>query len=186
LRRHHRSSEKNPHWQNWSEQYPVLSRERSKSMQVNIVDFKETAIAALEHRGDLRLLNDVVKRFIEWRKESGLSPITTSRSFGIPYKNPDVVAPELFRFDVCGEVQKPVPENRQGVVNKIIPGGRCAVTRHFGSRDRIGESIYPLYREWLPTSGEELRDFPLFFHYINLAPDELEQDMETDIYLPLR
>jgi AraC family transcriptional regulator len=175
-----------PQWQNWSDQYPVVRRERSKPMQVSIVDFKETAIAALEHLGDPRLVNDTVKRFIEWRKQSGLSPITTSRTLGIPYENPDVVAPELFRFDVCGEITEPIPENRQGVVNKIIPGGRCAVTRHLGSRDHIGASIYPLYREWLPTSGEELRDFPVFFHYVNLVPNELEQDMVTDIYLPLR
>lgn len=68
----------------------------------------------------------------------------------------------------------------------MIPGGRCAVVRHHGSHERIAESIYPLYREWLPQSGEELRDFPLFFHYLNLIPEVEEHELVTDIYLPLK
>lgn len=79
-----------------------------------------------------------------------------------------------------------VPKNPQGVVNKLIPGGRCAVVRHCGSHDKMGESIYYLYREWLPQSGEGLRNFPLFFHYLNLMPETPEHDLVTDIYLPLK
>jgi AraC family transcriptional regulator len=46
--------------------------------------------------------------------------------------------------------------------------------------------VAPLFNEWLPKSGEQLRDFPLFFHYVNVGPGVAEQDMITDIYLPLR
>ncbi|MEZ5535972.1 MAG: GyrI-like domain-containing protein [Thiolinea sp.] len=52
--------------------------------------------------------------------------------------------------------------------------------------DNLGPSIYPLYREWLPDSGEELRDFPLFFNYLTLPPETPEHEMMTDIYLPLK
>jgi len=38
----------------------------------------------------------------------------------------------------------------------------------------------------LPSSGEELRDFPLYFHYLNLLPDTPENELMTDIYLPLK
>ena len=48
------------------------------------------------------------------------------------------------------------------------------------------ESAYYLYREWLPTSGEDLRDFPLFFHYLNLIPETPEHELLTDVYLPLK
>lgn len=58
--------------------------------------------------------------------------------------------------------------------------------RHLGSRDRIADSVYYLYRDWLPDSGEELRDFPLFFHYLNLVPFVAEHELVTDIHLPLR
>lgn len=155
-------------------------------MDVKIVDFPETQVAVLAHRGAPRRLNDSALKFIEWRKQSGLSPVQTSRTFGVAYDDPESTEPEQFRFDICGEVSGQVPENPQGVVNGVIPGGRCALTRHLGSHERIGESIYPLYREWLPESGEELRDFPLFFNYLNLVPDVAEHELVTDIYLPLK
>jgi AraC family transcriptional regulator len=43
-----------------------------------------------------------------------------------------------------------------------------------------------LYRDWLPESGEELRDFPLFFHYHNFVHEVAEHELLTDIYLPLK
>ena len=72
------------------------------------------------------------------------------------------------------------------MITKYSPGGRCARVRHNGSHTRIGESIYPLYRNWLPESGEELRDIPLYFHYLNLMPETPEHELVTDIYLPLK
>jgi AraC family transcriptional regulator len=159
---------------------------RSHAMNVNIVNFPETRIAALEHLGPPARLDNTVQTFIGWRRASGLSPVESSRTFGIPYNNPDTVAPEDFRFDVCGEVAVPVTENAQGVRTKVIPAGRCAVVRHHGSPDHIGESIYPIYRDWLPQSGEELRDFPLFFHYLSVYPETPQDLWQTDIYVPLK
>jgi DNA gyrase inhibitor GyrI len=34
------------------------------------------------------------------------------------------------------ELEHDVPPNPYGVVNKVIPAGRCAVARHPGSRER--------------------------------------------------
>ena len=155
-------------------------------MDVKIVEFKETKVAFLAHRGAPEQVNDSAMTFIEWRKASGLSPVNTSRTFGLVYGDPDTTPAEEFRFDICGEVSSPVPANPQRVKNGTIPAGRCAVVRHLGSHDRLAESIYPLYREWLPQSGEEVRDYPLFFHYLNLFPDVAEHELVTDIYLPLK
>jgi len=161
------------------------SNELSPQVNVTIVDFSETMIAVLEHRGSHTLVMDSVRKFIDWRKQSGLSPVASSHTFGIAYDDPAVTLPEAFCFDVCGEVKQPVPANSQGVVNKRIPEGRCAVVRHIGSTDRISDSVYYLYREWLPESSEELRDFPLFFHYIKRVPETPEHEQVTDVYLPL-
>ncbi len=155
-------------------------------MEVKIVHFKETKVAYLRHTGSPKLINDTVSQFIEWRKISGLSPVKTSQTFGIAYDNPETTPPEEFHFDLCGAVSKTVPENPQGVLDSVIPAGRCAVVCHIGSRDRLVESIYPLYREWLPETGENLRDFPLYFHYLNFFPETPEIALETDIYLPLK
>ncbi len=177
---------RNPAWKPWNERYKFPIRERKLNMEVRIVDCEPTKVALLEHRGAPELVNDTARIFIEWRKASGLSPVKSSRTFGIAYDNPDTTEPEKFRFDICGSITEDVPNNPQGVVNGVIPGGRCAVVRHFGSHDRKLESIYFLYREWLPESGEDLRDFPLYFHYLKLMPETPEHELITDIYLPLK
>lgn len=177
---------KQPQWQPWNERFKLPTRQRREKMEVEILYFAETKVALLAHRGAPALLNDSALKFIEWRRESGLSPVQKSRTFGIAYHDPNSTEPEQFRFDICGEVWAEVPENPHGVVNGVIPGGRCAMVRHLGSHDRIGDSVYPLYRQWLPDSGEELRDFPLFFRYLNLFPEVPEHELVTEIYLPLR
>ena len=175
-----------PAWQPWNERMQLPERKRNHPMDVKIINFKATTIAVLEHKGAPELIMDSVADFIDWRKSSGLSPITTSRTFGMVYSDPESTPAEEFRFDICGEVDAPVPENPQGVITKQIPAGRCATVRHYGSTDRIGESAYYLYRDWLPESDEELRDFPLFFHYLKKMPDVPEHEQVTDVYLPLR
>jgi len=68
----------------------------------------------------------------------------------------------------------------------IIPAGRCALLRHVGSDDQLGRSIRHLYSSWLPTSGEDLRDYPLYLRRVAFFPDVPDSEAITDIYLPLR
>lgn len=175
-----------PAWHSWSDRYRFQKRERNLNMEVEVVDFETTQVAVVEHRGDPARVNESAQRFVEWRKVTGLSPVASSDTFGIAYDDPNTTEPEQFRFDIGGEVETIVPANSQGVINKVIPGGRCARLRHLGSHERLGESAYYLYRDWLPQSGEELRDFPLFFLYQNLITDTPEHELITDLYLPLK
>lgn len=177
---------KSPAWRQWHQRYKFPRPPRRKMMNVTVTNFAPTAIAAYEHRGPIEGVNDSAAIFIEWRKASGLSPRDKCRTFGIVYDNPETTEPAAFRFDICGEVDAGVPANPQGVVNKVLPGGRCAVARHLGSHDLIGETVKALYRQWLPGSGEELRDFPVYFHYLNFAGETPEHELITDVYLPLK
>jgi DNA gyrase inhibitor GyrI len=115
-----------------------------------------------------------------------ITDIALDAGFGIIYHDPANTPADEFRFDICGEVDGPIPGNTQGVSSKQLEAGRCAVVRHEGSLARVAESIYPIYREWLPSSGEELRDFPMFFHYLKRVPEVDEHEQITDIYLPLK
>jgi AraC family transcriptional regulator len=174
-----------PNWQIWAATFVVSYFSRNLTMQVQIIDFVATRVAALEHRGSIGLINESVRTFTDWRKQSGQSPVSSSRTFAIPYSNPDTTPADQFRFDICGEIDEAVAPNEYGVRELVIPGGRCAVVRHVGSTDHIGETIYPIYRDWLPESGEELRDHPLFFHYLSVYPETPQDQWQTDIYIPL-
>jgi len=175
-----------PDWKGWTDIFHFSLFERKQHMNINIVNFQQTKVAVFEHRGSPDTVYNSAEIFIVWRKETKLSPVNTSRTFGIAYDDPKTTDPEQFRFDICGSVTSDVPENSSGIITKVIPGGRCAVLRHNGSHDDIAVSVHYLYGEWLPGSGEELRDFPCFFHYLNLVPLVEEHALMTDIHLPLR
>jgi AraC family transcriptional regulator len=153
--------------------------------QVNIVNFKDTQVAAYEHRGDPKLIGDSIRKFIEWRKHNKLPP-SVSATFNILYDNPNETDPERFRLDICAATNKEVAENSFGVMMRSIPSGRCAVLRHIGSNDNLPQAVTYLYSEWLPQSGEELRDFPLFFQRVSFFPDVSEHEAVTDVLLPLK
>jgi AraC family transcriptional regulator len=153
-------------------------------MEVRIVDFPETRVAALEHLGPPELEHDTARRLIQWRIENRLSP-DRHRSYGVHYTDPRSTPPADHRVDFCVSVDQDVAPNPQGIINKIIPGGRCAVARHLGSRAHNPAAVY-LYDVWFPNSGEALRDFPIFFHYVNVGPHVQDQEMITDVYLPLK
>lgn len=177
-----------PAWPGWHAKYQfsVPSQEGVKTMNIKIVDFPETRVASLQHRGPVNQLNESIQRFIEWRKQSGLSPADRKASYGIAYDDPVTTDPEAFRFDICGAVDAEVEENPQGVGNATIPAGRCAVMRHYGDTDEISTSIHAMFGQWLPESGEELRDYPIFFNYLKIVPAVAKHEQETDIYLPLK
>jgi AraC family transcriptional regulator len=177
---------KNPNWQVWNTVFAIPHFSRNILMQVRIVECPEIKVATLEHRGPPGLVNESVRQFIEWRMRSGQSPVATSRTFGIPYGNPDTTPPHAFRFAICGEIDEEVTPNEFGVRPLVIPGGRYVVVRHAGSPDHIGETVYPIYRDWLPASGEELRDQPLFFHYLSVYPETPQDQWQTDVYVPLQ
>ena len=150
--------------------------------QVAIVEFDETNVAAMEHRGHPKLLNDTVRKFIEWRKQNHL-PAATSATFNIVYDHP--LDGSDCHYDLCAATDRPILANSSGVVAKRIPSGRCAMLRHKGSDDTLGETISFLYSRWLPQSGEDLRDFPLFFQRVSQFPTVPEHEAITDIFLPL-
>ncbi len=153
-------------------------------MDVRIIEFPETRVAVAEHRGPPDLEYETSKKLIEWRVANRLSP-AEHRTYGVHYTDPQAVAPAVHRVDFCVSYDPIVSRNPQGIISKIIPANRCALVRHEGSR-RLIAAAGDLYREWLPTSGEQLGTFPIFFHYVNVGPNIEEAEMITDVYLPLR
>lgn len=153
-------------------------------MDVRIVHFPETRVAAIEHRGPPELEHDTARELVAWRIAHRLPP-ERHATYGIHYTDPAVTPPAEHRVDFCVAFDGDIAPNPQGVVHKTIPGGRCAVLRHHGSRERVSAAAY-LYEVWLPASGAAVRDFPVFFHYVNVGPQVREEEMITDVYLPLR
>jgi len=181
-----------PRWGTWATDLHALRALRSEHMpvqpqsqSVDIVEREDVPVAATEHHGDPAGLGQTIRTFIAWRREHRLHP-SVSATYNIVYNNPDDVPPEAFRMDICAAVREPVAPNAAGVIPKTLAGGRYAVLRHTGSDDTLGQSVTYLYAEWLPASGEELRDAPLLFQRVRFYPDVPEHEAVTDVLLPLK
>ncbi len=153
-------------------------------MDVQIVLFPETNVAAIEHFGSPDLEHDTVRKLVAWKLEQRLLDPLKHRSYGIHYTDPRITSAS-HHVDFCLSIESAVGQNSFGIINKIIPRNRCARARDVGSRYNNKAAVY-LFEKWLPRSGEEAGNFPIFFHYVNVGPNVPEEEMITDVYLPLR
>jgi AraC family transcriptional regulator len=180
-----------PDWPGWHSRFRPFLSLRKTIMQpklslsdVRLVTFPATRLALVEHRGNPIHLGETIRHFIQFRRTHKLSPLTHA-TFNVVYDDPDETPADAFRFGIGAAIDRAVPANDIGVTEFLIPAGRCAVLRYRGSDDRLGAAIRYLYAEWLPGSGEETRDFPLFMQRLKFFPDVAEADALTDIHLPL-
>lgn len=176
-----------PDWQSWHSKYEFHPPTTGESvMKVNVVDFERREVALIEHKGNPKRVYDTTAKFINWRKSTQLSPIASSETFGIAHSDPNNTPDADFQFDICGSHTGDVPDNSFGVKSGVIPAGRCAMAIHKGSHNTIGDTVSYLYQQWLEQSGEELRDYPCFFRYVNFIHDVEEYELLTEVYLPIR
>jgi AraC family transcriptional regulator len=154
-------------------------------MEGKIVTFPETKVVAIEHRGLPALEYNAVKKLVAWKLENRLLDQSKYRSYGIHYTNPLITLPAEHRVDFCLSFDQELGPNPFGIRNMVIPELRCALARDIGSRSHNKAAAW-LYATWLPQSGESPGDFPIFFHYVNVGPNVREEEMITDVYLPLK
>ncbi|MGV8936033.1 MAG: AraC family transcriptional regulator [Allorhizobium sp.] len=186
------SFRKSPDWVTWHTAFGPLENARSKLMQntyhhddVTIKNVAPTPVAIVEHRGDPATLQASIQRFITWRTQAGLHPgknptFTVWRSERRPENPAD------YSIDLCVGTDQPVSGYGETFKAGLIPGGRCAVLRVTGNTHNLEPAGLYLYRDWLPQSGEEPRDFPLYCQRLNLYPDVPDHLSAADIFLPLK
>lgn len=183
---------RSPDWDAWLETFTPLNHARAQFMKtsytaddVSIIDVPTTPVAVMTHRGDPARLGQTIQRFIAWRRSVGLLP-PHSATFNIFHCDPHTTPPDEFRLDLCAATDRMPVADTEGVQSGAIPGGRCARLRVIGSSDDLELPALYLYREWLPASGEETRDFPLYCQRVRFFPNVPEHEAITDLFLPLR
>lgn len=179
-----------PQWESWTATFERLraaaaSRRRVPDAgAVRMVDFAATRVAALEHRGGQSTIGESIRKFQQWRAQNGLPP-HTSATFNIPHA-PRSADDADVTFELCAATSRGVRPNDVGVFERTIPGGRCAVLRHVGPDDHLPGIVEWLYVDWLPSSGAELRDFPIYLQRVVFFPQVPEHEAVTDVFVPIR
>lgn len=173
-------------WIAWESPPHSLPVEGEKLMTTTIKELPAKRLAVMEHHGDPMKLSDTLDKLITWAKSQpiDLKP-KPGEAFGFGYNDPREVPPDEFRFDLALSVPKNYPLG-DPVIERILPAGRYATTIHKGTRDNIGDTIYSLYRDWLPESGEELGELPCIFCYYNFDHQVAETELLTEIWVLLK
>ena len=186
------SFRKTPDWEPWLAAFGPLDNARSKLMQktftaadVTIRQVPPTPVAIMEHRGDPALLGATIQRFIAWRTARGLHP-KTSPTFNIWRSERRPASPADYGVDLCVGTTHPIEADGEQIKAGEIPGGRCAVLRVVGNTDNLEPAALYLYRDWLPASGEEARDFPIYCQRLRFFPEVPEHEAVAELFLPLK
>ena len=187
------SFRKSPDWEPWLAAFGPLDNARSKLMlktfttdDVTIRDVPPTPVAIMEHRGDPATLDATFERFRAWRKAAGLSP-ETSPTFTVfrSERRPANLAD--YSMDVCIGTDRPLEANDTQMKAGVIPGGRCAVLRYPGNTTNLEPAAHYLYRDWLPASGEEAGDFPIYCRRrLSFIPEVAAHEVVVELFLPLK
>lgn len=187
------SFRRSPDWGSWLMAFGPLDNARRKLMQiiftqddVTIRDVPPTPVAIMEHRGDRATLGDTIQRFIAWRKAAGLSP-ETSPTFNIFRSERCPAVPADYSMDICVGTDQPIDASDGQMKAGVIPGGRCAVLRYPGNTNNLEPAGLYLYREWLPASGEEARDFPIYCQRrLSFLAEMSVPEIIVELFLPLK
>lgn len=153
--------------------------------EVQVCAVEPIRIAVMQHRGRPEQLGDTLRRFIAWRRSHGLSP-SRAATFTLWHDDPRTPGPEGVRIDLAVGIDNPEQFAADGIVAGEIPGGRRARLRVNGASDDLEAPASWLYGEWLPQSGEEAADLPLYCQRLRFFPDVPAHETVTDLYLPLK
>jgi AraC family transcriptional regulator len=173
-------------WQVWEHPPYCLPKFGEITMNVTIKNINARRLAVIEHRGGPKKIGDSVYKLVSWAKAQpmNLKP-KAGEAFAYAYDDPKTTPADDFRFDLGITVPEGL-KLKEPIIEKRLPAGRYAIAMHKGSRDNIGDTVYGLYRDWLPKSNEELGDLPCIFCYYNFDHEVAETEQLTECWLLLK
>lgn len=155
-------------------------------LRVEVVSVEPFRVAALRNTGAFEDLDRVYGQLFAWAGEQGLLEHLTGL-FGQPLEDRRDAVPGRYAFDAMLAFAAPLQADRTaGIGLTTLGGGRYARLRHVGAFDGLEAATDCLLAQWLPASGEALRDAPVYHEYLDDPEQTPEALLRTDIHLPLQ
>ena len=151
---------------------------------VRILEVPRMTGVCVEHRGSYLMISRAFDKVFRWTRAKDLMNHLTA-VIGVyeddPFSIPEaqLCSRACLMFD--HEVQLD-PSVQRIEISAIT----CAVLRHRGPYADMRLAYQWLYGQWLPGSGREVADMPVFEVYLNHPRDTTPADLLVDIYLPLQ
>ncbi|SIO16520.1 AraC family transcriptional regulator [Halodesulfovibrio marinisediminis] len=153
-------------------------------LEVTIKKCAPITVAAARHIGPYSECKTAFSTLCNWAREQGLYG-SFRQVFGISHDDPRTTPAEKLRYDACMEI----PEDFvvAGEAQKYtIHGGRYACCIHKGSYAKIPETFVAMLGSWFPDSGEELTNHPPLEVYLNCPSSTPEDELLTELRIPLK
>jgi AraC family transcriptional regulator len=118
-----------------------------------------------------------------YAKEQNIYP-NEVEYIGIYHDDISVTETDKLRSDICLSINKPVKAcGKIGV--KTIPRGKYAVFLYEGPFNSMSAIYDAIFANWLPNSGYEVRDLPLYEKYLTDPSKTGIDKLKTEVYLPI-
>ncbi|SEL67674.1 transcriptional regulator, AraC family [Pseudoxanthomonas sp. GM95] len=151
-------------------------------LQVSVVSLEPFEVIALRTVGQYDDLDQVYTRLFDWVAQAGFLD-RLDGLFGIAGNDLRDTPPAEVVFTSALGVPGVVPPAPMQQLK--LEGGRYASLRHIGSFLGLEDSTDRLLAQWLPDSGEALRDAPILYAYLDDPEHVPEPLLRTDILVPL-
>lgn len=155
---------------------------RRKKMTVKIEELPEYHIAYMRQIGPYGPGNiQVMEKLKKWAATREL--LTDSAIIlGIAHDDPEVTPLEKCRYDAC--IVIPGDYRLENNINvNDLPGGKYAVYRVRHTAEDIGNAWNDLFTAWLPDSGYQIDDRPIFERYVS---DIENKEITCEICVPVK
>lgn len=163
---------------------PTPTEEAWTMPEITLRDEPALRVAALAHRGAYTEMGAAFDRLMAWASARNLLTAET-RFIGLYHNDPTTVPEAELRSDACLTVP-PGVEGGDGVRILDLPATRVAVLAFQGPYAELESAYTRLYRDWLPTSGEEPADMPCREDYLNDCRTLPPTEWLTEVLLPLK
>ncbi|MEF3064388.1 AraC family transcriptional regulator [Pandoraea apista] len=151
---------------------------------ITVESFPATTLAVLRHSGNYQEIGPVFVRAFMLAAAHGLAhPDATG--FGVYFDDPEQVPIEQLR-SLAGVSVPADADLGQDLERFEIPAGRCAILTYTGPYNEMSQPYQWLFSEWLPNSGLEPADFPMFEQYLNDPRSTPAAQLQTRICLPVK
>jgi AraC family transcriptional regulator len=149
---------------------------------VEVRSLGATRVAFARHVGPYGQVGEAFARLQAFAGPRGL---LGRPPFGLVYDDPDVTAPERFRYDACLEVGADVAaEGAIGV--QVVAAGDFAVALHRGPYHRLGETYGYLLAVWAPSAGRAIASGgPSLERYLDGPGTTAPDRRRTEVWLRL-
>ncbi len=107
-----------------------------------------------------------------------------SEYIGLSFDDPNITDEDKCRFYACISTDKKVKaEGEFGAYS--IPGGKFALFTHKGEYSGLNDLYQAIYSNWLYDNYAKIRNSNTFEKYINGPEEVKEEDLLTEVYIPI-